>query len=100
MFEDVIGGAALETLNGRLLADGSRNQQEGSFRSLDARGLEGLNAVVVREPEIRQNDVKLLAGQSCLEGFAAADQGHLRLDAFRLQKRSNQIGVIGIVLQM
>ena len=58
VFQDVIGGAATEALDGGVFADGAGNQDEGGVGILFADGVQGLQAVAGGQRIIGEDEVE------------------------------------------
>ena len=100
VLEDVIRGATLETFNGNVFTDDSRDEQEGSLGHQLPGHLQGLETVPAGQLVIAQNDIERFLLQCRQKSSAIVHYRHVNAKTLTLQQAPHQAGKIRFVFQV
>src|SRR5215475_11382969 len=93
MLEDIVGGPALESLDGHFFAERARHKNEGYFRALLFCDLEGGHSVKRRQRAIGEDQVRLARIDRLLELRAGLRSTDPRFDSLRVERCLDELGV-------
>ena len=100
VFEEVIGGAEVQTLHRLLVADGAGNHDDGHIRSCLLRVGQGGDPVVAGQVVVAEDEIEGFLRQRGFETVFAVDPEDVAGQAPLLQLVTNHFGVPRLILQM
>ena len=96
ILDQIVGRPAPHRLDGRLLADGARDDDEGHLGAMRVQQLEGAQTIELRQVEIGEDDIER-ASERIQEGGFRVDPTPLGREAGSLQLAQQQLRVERIV---
>ena len=100
VLQDVVGGADLERFDRHLLAERSGDEDERHLGASLTRELQRRQAVEGGQREVGEDQIEAACRERGVEIVPGVDPRHLAGDAVVLEQGANQLGVVGVVLEV